>query len=161
MKDDHLCGPFARAIARSLDANTSGLPNVTVLHKALLGQYGNLHADVVYGHDFEKPHLVLEDSIRSNTHRWAEATSVADFIDSQNITSIDFLKIDVEGSEINIFRELVAMGWMKNINEIRGEWHFSIARAELERLLTPTHHLDITWTKPSENWNLFKATRRT
>ena len=160
MRDEHVCGPFARAIARSLDANIRGHNTITVLRKALIGFYGNDAAAVVHAEDFGKTKPNLEDRIRMGTHRWADAISVEAFLRDQNLTDIDLLKIDVESSEVNIFREFAAIDALKHIGVIRGEWHFAIARQELQRLLTETHDVDITWTGPGEEWNLFAASRR-
>lgn len=160
MRDDYLCGQFARAIARSLDANIAQSSNISVVRKALTGFYGNPEADVVYAQDFGKQHSDTEDRIRFGTHYWADGISVEDFLRDNAIETIDIMKIDVESSEVNIFRELAALNRLQDINIIRGEWHFALARKELERLLSPTHHLHMCWAGPQEEWNTFYAIRR-
>lgn len=160
MRDEHICGPFAQAIARSLDANIADSSNITVMRKALIGFYGDSDAEVVHAEDFGKSMPNMEDRIRTGMHRWAEGISVSDFLQENAIEHIDLLKIDVESSEVNIFREFAALNMLKNITIIRGEWHYSIARSELERLLTPTHEVEIVWSGPGEDWNTFSAVRR-
>tara|TARA_Y100000310_G_scaffold342448_1_gene445753 strand:- start:875 stop:1669 length:795 start_codon:yes stop_codon:yes gene_type:complete len=158
LQDEDFCGSFARAIARALDSNTQDIENITVLHKALIGFYGEKDADIVHGVDFGKKGLIFEDKVRLDLHRWAEALSVRDLLQTQNIDSIDLLKIDVEGCEVNILREFASLGFLEKIDKIRGEWHFDIARTEVERLLSPTHHVDIH--KPEKEWNTFTADRK-
>lgn len=160
MRDDCGCGPFCNAIVRSLDANIRDRPNISVTRKAVLGFYGDASADVVFSSDFGRKHPHLEDRIRTGMHRWAEAMSVRDFLQEHAIDQIDLLKMDVEGGEVNIFREMAAMDFLQHINVIRGEWHFPCAREEVYTLLEPTHHVTVAWSGPGEEWNMFRAVRR-
>ncbi|MDA0375996.1 MAG: FkbM family methyltransferase [bacterium] len=160
MRNEHICGPFARAIAQSLDKNVEEYPNISVTRKGMLGHLGDPSVEVVTHTDFGKLRPALEDRIRDGSHRWAEGISVSDFLQENAIDHIDLLKIDVEGCEVNIFREFAALHFLEKINEIRGEWHFEIARTEITRLLEPTHHVDILWSDPKEEWNTFTAVRR-
>jgi FkbM family methyltransferase len=70
---------------------------------------------------------------------------------------IDLLKIDCEQSEVEILREMEALGMVKDIPVIVGEWHYSTAREEVSRILSPTHHLDLN---DVGEWNQFYATRK-
>lgn len=54
---------------------------------------------------------------------------------------IDFLKIDCEGSEVNILRDMDSRDVLKDIDWIVGEFHFDDARREVERILSKTHTL--------------------
>lgn len=54
---------------------------------------------------------------------------------------IDLLKIDCEGSEVNIFRRHLENPY--RIKIITGEWHGQIAKHEVLRCLTPTHNVDL------------------
>lgn len=47
----------------------------------------------------------------------------SDFIKENNITYIDFLKIDCEGGEYSIFDEKNIDWVLKNVKKISGEWH--------------------------------------
>lgn|GEM_PF-440459 len=160
MRDIETSGSFERAIACALDRNVSGLPQVTVIRKALIGFYGDPDADVVTTHDFGYRMPNFEDRIRMNLHRATEAMSVADFLQEHGIDRIDLLKIDVEGCEVNILRELDSLNILKDIEAIRGEWHFDVAKKDVPRVLQKTHDVDLAWTGPGNDWNLFTADRR-
>lgn len=54
---------------------------------------------------------------------------------------IDYLKIDCEGSEVNILRDMDNRDVLKNIEWIVGEFHFEDARKEVDRILSKTHAL--------------------
>lgn len=54
---------------------------------------------------------------------------------------IDYLKIDCEGSEVNILRDMDERDALKNIEWIVGEFHFEEARREVDRILSKTHVL--------------------
>jgi|SRR5580692_6863707 FkbM family methyltransferase len=77
------------------------------------------------------------------------------------ISDIDLLKIDVEGFELGIIREMKELGLLANVRGIVGEWHFENARLGLAEDLAATH--DATFTMPVENagpWQAFVAVLR-
>ncbi len=160
MRDTKMSGAFERAIAHALDRNVSGLPNVTVIRKALIGFYGDPDADVVSTHHFGNNTPNFEDRIRMDLHRSAEAMSVADFLQENGLDHIDLLKIDTEGCEVNILRECAALDILKDIGAVRGEWHFDVARQQVPELLKKTHDVHLTWSGPGNDWNIFTADRR-
>lgn len=56
---------------------------------------------------------------------------------------IDLLKIDCEGSEVNILREMDELGLLKDIQYIVGEYHWAPAKAEVKRILGQTHAVEM------------------
>lgn len=64
-------------------------------------------------------------------------------VSGRNWPRIDLLKIDVEGDEDKIFKELVASGWIKKVGMIVGEWHTTDILSQVIELLRPTHHMTI------------------
>lgn len=72
------------------------------------------------------------------------------------ISSVDLLKIDVEGGELGILQEVVEVGTLPRV--IRGEWHFANSRSGLEKLLGAYYHIKLEPLSPKLNpWGLFQA----
>lgn len=59
------------------------------------------------------------------------------------VGQIDLLKIDCEGSEVNIFRDMDGQGLLKDIQWIVGEYHFDTAKQEVVRILAKTHRIEL------------------
>lgn len=78
-------------------------------------------------------------------------------LDSLNRTEIDILKMDVEGMEVNIIKELKALGWLPNIKVITGEWHYAPALNYLKAALADTHTF---YCIKDGYWNIFGAVRK-
>lgn len=77
----------------------------------------------------------------------------------ETIDEIDLMKIDVEGFELGILRELAEIGKLPRV--IVGEWHFRNTLDGLRALLEPTH--DFQWLEPAKGagpWQLFWARKR-
>jgi len=75
------------------------------------------------------------------------------------IDRIDLMKIDIEGFELGILRELAEVGKLPRV--IVGEWHFRNCLDGLRALLEPTHHFQ--WIEPAKGagpWQLFWARRK-
>lgn len=69
---------------------------------------------------------------------------------------IDFLKLDCEGCEIELLREMEELGMAQEIPLIYGEWHREEAKAEVKRILSKTHKLELI---EEGECNQFYATR--
>lgn len=67
------------------------------------------------------------------------------------------LKLDCEGGEINILRDLHSQGRIKDFDIIVGEWHFGEAKNLIKAILPETHVLQIA---EAGNWNLFFASKK-
>jgi FkbM family methyltransferase len=143
-----------------LRANTAHLSGVAVAPIALVGDLHNperlteLQNDS-FDHWLERglrgdprhTQKILDENI--------QAQSVLDFLQQYDITSIDLLKLDCEGSELNILRELSSLGMLKKIREIRGEWHGNLAKTLVPELLK-THA--VTMESLDMQSGLFQAT---
>lgn len=116
---------------------------------AVLGFYGNEAGHDVYpGNEFEHAYRARQLS---------NAISAARLFARFNLPRIDFLKIDCEQSEVNIFRELDYLGRLKDIDVISGEWHFATAKSELQSIVGKTHDVEIV---DEGMWNHFFARRK-
>jgi FkbM family methyltransferase len=117
---------------------------------AILGFYGNEEGRDVYpGNEFERAYRARQLS---------NAISAADLFRRYKLPRIDFLKIDCEQSEVNIFRELDSLDRLKDIDVISGEWHFDTAKQELRSIVGKTHEVELV---DDGMWNHFFARRRT
>ncbi|HYJ45297.1 MAG TPA: FkbM family methyltransferase, partial [Pyrinomonadaceae bacterium] len=83
----------------------------------------------------------LERAYRSRQLR--NAISVEEMFRSLKLPRIDFLKIDCEQSEVNIFRELDFLDRIKDISVISGEWHYDTAKNEIRSTVGKTHDVDL------------------
>lgn len=54
---------------------------------------------------------------------------------------IDYLKLDCEGSEVNILRDMDSRDALKDIEWIVGEFHYEDSKKEVDRILSKTHVL--------------------
>ena len=116
---------------------------------AVLGFYGaEAGHDVYPGSEFERAY---------RTRQLTNAISVARLFRKFKLSYIDFLKIDCEQSEVNIFRELDSLDRLKDIDVIAGEWHFDTAKSELRTIVGKTHDVQIV---DDGMWNHFFARRR-
>jgi FkbM family methyltransferase len=52
-----------------------------------------------------------------------QVISIQDIIDEQGLDCIDFLKIDIEGAEVNVFDETYSLEWLKKVRIIALEIH--------------------------------------
>ena len=69
--------------------------------------------------------------------------SIHELLVELGVNAIDLLKVDTEGSEVEIFTCLAAHSWLPKICWIRFEWHGRESIPHLRRLLSPTHEVSI------------------
>jgi FkbM family methyltransferase len=116
---------------------------------AVVGFYGEEEGRDVYpGNEFE--HLY-------RARQLTNAISLRELFRKFRLPRIDFLKIDCEQSEVNIFRELDFIDRLKDIDVISGEWHFETAKNELRTIVGKTHEVEIV---DDGMWNHFFARRK-
>lgn len=116
---------------------------------AILGFYGDEQGRDIYpGNEFERAYRARQLS---------NALSVGEMLRRYRLTQIDWLKIDCEQSEVNIFRELDALDRLKDIDVISGEWHFDTAKNEIRSIVGKTHDVDLV---DEGMWNHFHAKRK-
>lgn len=68
---------------------------------------------------------------------------VHELLSCHGVDEIDVLKVDAEGSEVDIFTGLADHGWLHRTRWIRFEWHGHAAIPRLRRLLETTHQVSI------------------
>jgi FkbM family methyltransferase len=116
---------------------------------AVVGFYGDEQGRDIY------PSNEFERAYRSR--QLSNAISVAQLFEKYRLPRIDFLKIDCEQSEVNIFRELDHLDRLKDIDVIAGEWHFDTAKNEVRSIVGKTHDVELI---DEGMWNHFFARRK-
>lgn len=147
-------GGKGRDTSQLLSMNTADRPNVTVEKSALIGGIDDSfparvrHRRELSGDNRRHP-LELSFLGSEEYGSWFEgkpdlrALSVNALLAKHAIEHIDLLKLDCEGSETFILRELRGLGMLDAIPEIRGEWHGNLAQREVQLSLTPSHRVNI------------------
>ena len=114
------------------------------------------------GYRNEPPQTTHIDS--GNTHAlpteqiFVSAISLKTFMEDNNIDKIDVLKIDVEGSEYEIFGDDSFDEVAPRINCIVGETHYTMENAvpQLAEYLLKEHGFNFKFLKGKRNSNMFK-----
>ena len=104
--------------------------------------------DIYVGNEFERAY---------RARQLKNAISVRKLYEVFKLPRIDFLKIDCEQGEVNIFRELSFLDRLKDISVISGEWHFDTAKNEIRSIVGRTHDVELI---DEGQWNHFHAKRK-
>ena len=105
------CIEPSNGLIETLSGNLNGMP-LCIINKAI----SNKNQDNV--------ELSNSDNIFSHIGNSYSTISFKKFIEDNNISSIDFLKIDCEGGEYEIFNEENRDYIINNVKNIALEWHF-------------------------------------
>jgi FkbM family methyltransferase len=136
--------PHYELLLRNAPRHRSRLKNL-----AVLGFYGHEDGHDIYaGNEFERAY---------RSKQLSNAISATQLFQKFKLPRIDFLKIDCEQGEVNIFRELDFIDRLKDIAVISGEWHFDTAKRELQTIVGKTHDVDVV---DVGMWNHFFAKRK-
>lgn len=98
--------------------------------------------------------------IEDNNAITIQLKSAVDFIRENNITTIDLVKINIEGSEYALLESLIAAGMITKFKNIQVQFHDFIienARGRMEKIqqeLAKTHELTYQYDFIWENWKL-------
>lgn len=145
-----------------LQENIRNDAHISLVQAALIGAPSVSNAVLLEELETDTFSHELEKNIRKN---WAEGKvqqrcilSVGDLLTQYNLQEIDLLKLDCEGSETNIVRELAELEIIPRIGAIRGEWHGEHAKRVLSEMLEITHEVSIK--SPEEPRGLFEADRK-
>lgn len=118
--------PDAKIIAFELDQdnynlaiyNTRGLENVTIHNKAI----SDRSSIVSYNKSGREDGYVILDPMDNCGDVKIESLSINDVISEYNITTINYVKIDIEGTEVDILRAK-DLSWMRLVKNINIEFH--------------------------------------
>lgn len=97
-----------------------------------------------------------------------EATLIkaSDFFDKYGITSIDLIKINIEGGEYDLLEHLLDTGFIAHIRDIQVQFHDFVPEAEvrmkrIQERLSKTHVLTYNFPFVWENWRRIENTAST
>ena len=96
--------------------------------------------------------------VQSDESQTIQLKSITDFIKIHQITTIDLIKINIEGGEYEVLESLLAHDFIKNIKNIQVQFHDFIVENAAERMkkiqdeLSKTHKLTYQYEFVWENW---------
>lgn len=108
----------------TLVKNTKGSP-VTAINKAIGPANGTQDLNTLFDPD-------VINTGESNNFVTVETVEFNSLLQEQNIQSIDFLKMDCEGAEYDIFTD-ANLNWIaNNVKKIVGEWHLATPEQQIK-----------------------------
>lgn len=141
------------SLFETMKKNIGHHENVTLINKGIHNVDGQTEFKGLYFSD------VVETHSRTAT---ADAITFDTFLQEYNVTQIDFMKIDCEGGEYDIFTP-ERLPWIKqNVKKIVGEWHLSTPelkekfRQFRDTYLKEFHTFDVySWDGVDIKWDLW------
>jgi FkbM family methyltransferase len=95
--------------------------SVTLLKKGLWSSQTRLKADTSFRDGQDWSFRLVEAS--ENEAALIETSSIDAIISEQKLTSIDFLKIDIEGGEVEVFKDFSQIQWLDKVKVLALEIH--------------------------------------
>lgn len=98
--------------------------------------------------------------IESDTFETVQVKSIVDFINENNITKVDLIKINIEGGEYEVLETLIDNNLISVFTNIQVQFHDFIIENAKERMnaiqekLSITHELTYQYEFVWENWKL-------
>lgn len=136
----------------------SNCPSCIIQNTAVIGYFNDLKENEVI-HECTYHTNSPEAEYRNGQNKSAISFSVLMEMISKFFTPtdhIDFLKIDCEECEVNIFREILTRGYTRHIMNIAGEWHGKAAEKQIIETFSDTHMIYI---QKSDVGGIFKCQR--
>lgn len=125
-------------------------PKIKIFPLGLSNQDGELQINL----DKDRSSLFQNHSSQKESITLQKAS---DFLSTQGITSIDLMKINIEGGEYDLLENLIESGWIKKIKNVQVQFHAFVPNAEarmrkLQEILSKTHILTYQYPWVWENW---------
>jgi len=112
----------------------NNLKDITTLKKGLWGHSTYLSPDTSFRDGLDWAFRLTETSDKNDSS--IEVISIPDIMEQYNLTSIDFLKIDIEGGEVSVFNNTLNLDWLNNVNVLAIEIHDEFdCRKDIENIL--------------------------
>ena len=123
------------------------LSGVTYLKKGLWSSITRLKADTSFRDGQDWAFRLIE--AKPNEEALFETTTIEGLINDFNIETIDFLKIDIEGGEDEVFKDFSKINWLDKVKVIALEIHDEFdcrkhIESNLEKLFTLSHSGELT-----------------
>lgn len=121
---------------KRLERNIRGnqMDNVQIIMKGLWSHKTQLAADHTFRDGKDWAFRLVEAS--ENEKNSFEVLSITDIINQNDLTYIDFLKIDIEGGEVNVFSKESNLDWLNKVRLLAIEIHDEFdCRSHIENTL--------------------------
>ena len=123
------------------------LSGVTYLKKGLWSSITRLKADTSFRDGQDWAFRLIE--AKPNEEALFETTTIEGLINDFNIETIDFLKIDIEGGEDEVFKDFSKINWLDKVKVSALEIHDEFdcrkhIESNLEKLFTLSHSGELT-----------------
>jgi len=118
----------------SQNIKNNKLTNVSLLNEGVWGVSTKLAADFSFGDGRDWAFSLKENKVENKNT--IPVKSIKDIIYTYNFETVDFLKIDIEGGEVNLFKESSDISWLQSIRIIAIEIHDELGvRDDIENIL--------------------------
>ena len=101
--------------------NLNCLNNVTLLNKGIWSRTTKLKADYSFGDRLDWAFRLVESD--QNADQNIDVICMSELMENYSIRNIDFLKIDIEGAEKNLFENAQDLKWLARVKIIAIEIH--------------------------------------
>ncbi len=128
---------------------------VTVVNKGLSSTTGE--AEFFINSNIDGSSFILRNDVNNIRKSIVTMISAKDFIDQNKITSIDLIKINIEGGEYDLLEHIICSGIINKIKNIQVQFHDFVENHEtrlykLRQFLSRTHVLTYCYEYIWENW---------
>jgi FkbM family methyltransferase len=108
-----------------LNENLKGFDNITTIEKAISKRGGDMELIITKhsGCNMLKSHNGINEVFGDEEIVSVKTTNINDFIEEHDIKQIDFLKIDCEGGELDLFQTINLEYLKNNVKKIALEYH--------------------------------------
>lgn len=102
--------------------NTASYQDVVVLNKAIWYENGEIQYNSTANYDAYSASSLAEDKRSDNELKKIESITISTLLAKNNIKRVDFMKIDIEGAEIEIFKN-GDLDWLNVVDAFHLEIH--------------------------------------
>ena len=133
-----------------LQKNIRNYPNIVAIHAALWSEDGwvSIGPDPAASGQWG---FTVKANTSSTTAKLCPALSLSTFIDQYQITSIDIIKIDIEGAESTVFAPSSCHTWLAKVKFLIIELHDHLFPDSHQTFLTAMQHYEFAVQSQGEN----------
>lgn len=136
--------------------NLAGLTNCILINKAISSSKGVVSYSI--NNAVDGYHIAVESEIPVSKIIKVESTTIVDIIYQYKLKNIHYLKMDIEGEEVNVFDENVCnLDWLEIVKMLNIEVHTT--QSDLEKIMTTLRKHGFTAWKDSHHWSSVMAVR--
>lgn len=133
-------------------ANCSNFSNVHLFNKAVWIKRGTIS----YNKNSQTDAYSIQTSGNKDNQE-VDCLSITDIINENDIENVDFLKMDIEGAEVNIFKE-TDLSWLDKVLSLNIEFH-NLSEVELEKYVQLLKTRGFIAWKSMQHWSSIEAIR--